>query len=235
YMVGVFIAFTLSQAGMVVHWLRSQERKGRRRRIAVNAFGAFTTGLVLIIVAVEKFVEGAWVILATIPLLVWICRQIRQHYFQVAVEISPAAYERVRDLKHTVVVPVAGVSRVSLGAIEYARSLSKDVIAVQVNADGSDPDKLVAQWESWVEDVPLVVLNSPYRSILRPLLRFIEEVEDFRDDDVVTVLLPEFVPGRWWHRVLHNQNALILRSVLAFKPKVVVTSVRRHLRRRRND
>lgn len=233
YMVGVFVAFTLSQAGMVIHWLRAREARGRRWRIAINALGALTTGLVLVIVAAEKFIEGAWVILVTIPFLVWICRQVRQHYFQVAIELSPASYERVRDLKHTVVVPVAGVSRVSLGAIEYARSLSKDVIAVQVNVDGSDPDKLINQWGNWVEDVPLVVLNSPYRSILRPLLGFIEEVEGFRDDDVVTVLLPEFVPGRWWHRVLHNQNALVLRSVLAFKPKVVVTSVRRHLRKRR--
>jgi hypothetical protein len=123
------------------------------------------------------------------------------------------------------------VNRASLGAIEYARSLSRDVIAVQVNVDGEDPQKLTAQWESWVEDVPLVILNSPYRSILRPLLQFIEEVENFRGDDIVTVLMPEFVPAHWWQRLLHNQNGLILRGALSFKPNVVVTSVRRHLRK----
>ena len=119
----------------------------------------------------------------------------------------------------------------SASRASYARSLSRDVIAVQVNVDGEDPQKLTAQWGNWVEDVPLVVLNSPYRSILRPLLQFIEEVEHFREDDIVTVLMPEFVPAHWWQRLLHNQNGLILRGALSFKPNVVVTSVRRHLRK----
>jgi hypothetical protein len=130
-----------------------------------------------------------------------------------------------------VVVPVPGVNRASLGAVEYARSISKDVVAVQTNIDSENRDKLTSQWETWVQDVPLVVLDSPYRSILRPLLRFIEQVEQFRPDDLVTVLLPEFVPKHWWQRVLHNQNGLILRSALSFKPNVVVTSVRHHMRR----
>lgn len=230
YMVGVFVSFTLSQAGMVVHWKRLRE-KGYRWRMVLNAFGAITTTFVMIVVAAVKFTHGAWVVLVAIPGFVWVFWKIRQHYFQVTTELSVASYDRVRDLKHTVVVPVPGVNRASLGAVEYARSISKDVIAVYVNVDSQDPERLLAQWENWVEDVPLVVLNSPFRSILRPVLQFIDEVENFRDDDVVTVLLPEFVPGRWWQRVLHNQNGLILRSALAFRPKVVVTSVRAHLRR----
>jgi hypothetical protein len=199
--------------------------------MALNAVGAATTTLVLAIVASVKFVHGAWLVLAAIPGFVWMFRKIRRHYFQVAQELSLASYDQMRDLKHTVVVPVAGVNRATLGAVEYARSLSRDVIAVQVNVDGDDPGKLMGQWEHWVTDVPLVVLNSPYRSIIRPLLQFVDQVEDFRDDDVVTVLLPEFVPARWWERVLHNQNGFILRSALSFRPKVVVTSVRRHLRK----
>jgi len=162
---------------------------------------------------------------------VWLFLRIRRHYFQVTTDLSVASYDRMRELKHTVVVPIAGINVVSLGAIEYARSISKDVIAVQINVDNADRDKLVEQWEHWVTDVPLVVLNSPYRSILRPLLKFVDEVEDFRDDDVVTVLLPEFVPAHWWQQLLHNQSGLILRGALMFKPKVVVTSVRRHLRK----
>lgn len=228
YMVGVFVSFTVGQAGMVLHWNRTRP-KGYRRRMLVNVVGAATTMLVLVVVAAVKFTQGAWVVLAAIPTLVWMFRKIRNHYFRVSTELSVASYDRVRDLKHTVVVPVPGINRASLGALEYARSISPDVIAVHVNVDREDPDRLVAQWEFWVEDVPLVVLNSPYRSILRPLLRFIDEVEGFRNDDVVTVLLPEFVPARWWERVLHNQHGLLLRSALAFKPKVVVTSVRRHL------
>jgi hypothetical protein len=178
-----------------------------------------------------KFTHGAWLVLVAIPAFVWVFLKIRQHYFLVATELSLASFDRMQELKHTVVVPVPGVNRASLGAIEYARSLSPDVIAVQVNTEGEDRRKLTAQWEDWVEDVPLVILNSPYRSILRPLLQFIEEMEQFHKDDVVTVLLPEFVPAHWWQRLLHNQNGLILRSALSFKPNVVVTSVRRHLRK----
>jgi hypothetical protein len=228
YMVGVFVSFTVGQAGMVLHWKRTRPADYRRRML-VNVVGATTTMVVLLVVAAVKFTQGAWMVLVAIPALVWTFRKIRSHYFRVSTELSVASYDRVRDLKHTVVVPVPGINRASLGALEYARSISPDVIAVHVNVDGDDPDRLVAQWEFWVSDVPLVVLNSPYRSILRPLLHFIDEVEGFRNDDVVTVLLPEFVPARWWERILHNQHGLILRSALAFKPKVVVTSVRRHL------
>jgi hypothetical protein len=230
YMVGVFIAFTLSQAGMVMHWKRLRE-PGYGWRMALNAFGAMTTAIVMFIVATVKFLEGAWIILVAIPAVVVMFRKIRQHYFQVASELSVASYDRMRELRHTVVVPVPGINRASLGAIEYARSISPDVIAVHINVDGEDPERLTSQWEFWVEDVPLVVLNSPYRAVLRPLLRFIDEVETFRNDDIVTVLLPEFVPAHWWQRILHNQHGLILRGALSFKPKVVVTSVRRHLQR----
>ncbi|MBI3933542.1 MAG: APC family permease [Acidobacteria bacterium] len=230
YTVGVFVAFTLSQAGMVIHW-KNARSKGYRWRMGLNALGAATTTLVLLIVASVKFVHGAWLVLLAIPAFVWLFLKIRRHYFQVATELSLASYDQLTDLKHTVVVPVPGPNRASLGAIEYARSLSKDVIAVQVNTEGEDGEKLAAQWENWVPDVPLVVLSSPYRSIVRPLLRFIEEMETFRTNDIVTVLLPEFVPARWWQRLLHNQNGLLLRSALSFKPNVVVTSVRRHLRK----
>ena len=230
YMVGVFVSFTLSQAGMVAHW-RLRRGKGYRWRMLLNAVGAVTTTVVLVIVAAVKFTHGAWVVLVAIPGFVWLFLKIRTHYFQVATELSLASYNQITDIKHTVVVPVPGPNRASLGAIEYARSLSRDVVAVQVNTEGEDPDKLTAQWENWVPDVPLVVLSSPYRSIARPLLQFVEEMESFRDNDIVTVLFPEFVPAHWWQRLLHNQNGLLLRSVLSFKPNVVVTSVRRHLRK----
>jgi hypothetical protein len=123
------------------------------------------------------------------------------------------------------------MSRVTLGAIEYARSISKDVIAVTVNLDNADREKLQQEWEEWAPDVPLVVLDSPYRSIHRPLLQFIQEVEDWRDDDVVTVVVPEFVAKRWWHQFLHNQTSLFLKAALLFQPKIVVVTVRQHLRR----
>jgi len=231
YMVGVFIAFSLSQAGMVIHWLRSSEKRWRKSRIAVNAIGAIATSLVLVIVAFVKFLEGAWVIAVAIPAQVWICLQLRRHYFEVGLEMSLTDYEKPRDLRHTAVVPVSGMNRMVLAAIEYARSISKDVVAVTVNVNQEDRDKLTERWEEWVADVPLVILDSPYRSIHRPLLRFIKEVEDWRDDDVVTVVVPEFVARRWWHQFLHNQTSLFLKAALLFQPRIVVVSVRQHLRR----
>jgi hypothetical protein len=231
YMVGVFIAFTLSQAGMVVHWLRSQDPRFRRLRIALNAFGAVTTGLVLVVVAVVKFMDGAWVILAAIPLYVLLCWRVRQHYFQVGLEMSLADYEKPKELRHTAVVPVAGMNKMVLAAIEYARSISPDVLAVTVNVDNVNREKLEQQWEEWVADVPLVILESPYRSIHRPLLLFIDEIQDWREDDVVTVVIPEFVARRWWHQFLHNQTSLLLKAALLFRPRIIVTSVPQHLRR----
>jgi amino acid transporter len=229
YMVGVFTAFTLSQTGMVLHWRRSQER-GRTRGMIVNAVGALTTGIVLVIVAVVKFAQGAWLILAAIPTLVLINRRVRYHYYLVGRALSLADYEKPKDLRHTAVVPVAGMNKMALGAVEYARSISRDVIAVTVNVAGADPEKLLAEWQAWAPDVPLVVLNSPYRAIHRPLLRFIDEVESWRQDDVVTVVIPEFIAQRWWHHFLHNQTSLFLKAALLFRPRLIVTSVPHHLR-----
>ncbi len=228
YMVGVFTAFTLSQAGMVVHWRRSDEA-GKGWRAGINTFGALTTALVLVIVAVVKFIHGAWLILLAIPLLVLACWRVRRHYFTVKQGLSLAGYQKPEPLRHTAVVPVAGMNKMVLGAIEYAKSISNDVVAVTINIDNADRDGLLEKWQLWVPDVPLVVLESPYRAIHRPLLRFIDELEGWRDDDVITVVIPEFVTRRWWHQFLHNQTTLFLKAALLFKPKIIVTSVPHHL------
>ncbi|MFQ5778882.1 MAG: amino acid permease, partial [Terriglobia bacterium] len=230
YMVGVFTAFTLSQAGMVGHWRRSQQ-PGKGWRAGINALGAFTTGVVLVIVAVVKFTHGAFLIIAAIPTLVFVCWQVRRHYFTVARALSLADYEKPEELRHTAVVPVAGMNKMVLAAIEYAQSISRDVIAVTVNVENLDREALLEKWHAWAPDVPLVVLEAPLRSIHRPLLRFIDEVESWRDDDVVTVVIPEFVTKQWWHQLLHNQTSLFLKAALLFKPHIIVTSVPHHLRR----
>ncbi len=230
YMVGVFLAFTLSQAGMVVHWRRSNE-PGAGWRAAINAVGAVTTGLVLLVVAVVKFREGAWMVVIALGALIYMFRRIRNHYFVVTRELSLTDYQKPEELRHTAVVPVAGINKMVLAAIEYARSISKDVVAVHVNRDGEHPDELHQQWHSWAPDVPLIILESPYRSIRGPLLRFIDEIRNWRDEDVVTVVIPEFVSNRWWHHFLHNQTTAFLKVALLFKPHIVVTSVPHHLRR----
>lgn len=230
YMVGVFLAITLSQAGMVVHWWRSSEG-GAVWRLAVNAFGAFATGVVMVVVAVVKFRQGAWLVVVALAALMLLFRKIRDHYFVATRELSLADYEKPAELRHTAVVPVAGMNKMVLGAIEYARSISKDVIAVTVNVDNLDREELLEKWQAWAPDVPLVILESPYRAIHRPLLTFIDELEGWRDDDVITVVIPEFITKRWWHHLLHNQTSLFLKAALLFKPKIVVTSVPHHMRK----
>lgn len=230
YMVGVFLAFTLSQAGMVVHWRRSTE-PGRVWRAALNTVGAIATGLVLLIVAVVKFQEGAWMVVFALAAVMFFFRKVRNHYYMVGRQLSLAGYEKPQAARHTVIIPVpAAPNRIVLAAVEYAKSISRDVMAVHVSANGEGRDELVARWKKFVDDVPLVVFESPYRSVVRPLLRFIDEVEDLRQDDKITVLLPEFIPDRWWHSLLHNQTSLLFKGALLFRPGTVVTSVPYHLR-----
>jgi len=229
YMIGVFVSFTLSQAGMVSHWRRSRE-PGYQWRMALNFVGALSTGLVLFIVAAVKFTHGAWLVMIAIPFLVFVFRKTRAHYFQLTQELSLSAGESPAVSRHTVLIPVPSTpNRVVLVALEYAKSISKDVIAVHVSTDGDVRQELLARWKKFADDVPLIVLESPYRSVLRPLLRFIDEMEAVRSGDKFTVLLPEFVPNRWWHNLLHNQTSLMLKGTLLFRPGIIVSSVPFHL------
>lgn len=230
YAIGVFLSFTLSQSGLVIHWLRTPER-GRWWRLGLNVLGAVVTGIVLLVIAYVKFTEGAWLIVVAVPAIMILFWKTRRHYFQVTTQLSLSDFERPRVARHTVIIPVpASPNKVVLTAVEYATSISNDVVAAYVNTDGKDPEELLANWRRFVDDVPLIILDSPYRSVLQPLLRFIDEMEDLRHDDKVTVLLPEFVPERWWHNLLHNQTTLMLKGSLLFRPGIIVTSVPHHLR-----
>jgi amino acid transporter len=229
YMVGAFLAFTLSQAGMVRKW-RRERPPGWRRQAALNGIGATLTGVVLLVVLVSKFTEGAWMVLAAVPLLMLHFHAVRRHYDGVARELSLQDYVPGPQRHNTVLVPIGGVQRAVLEALRYARTLSPDVRAVYVDADGPPSARVREEWSRWGGGVPLVVLDSPYRSLLEPLVRYVEQVDAERSDDFVTVVLPEFVPRRWWHHLLHNQRALLIKAALLFRPGVVVTSVPIHLR-----
>jgi amino acid transporter len=229
YMIGVFVSFTLSQAGMVVHWWRLRG-PGWRSSAMVNGLGALVTGVVLLVVAATKAREGAWIILLLIPANVVFFRITRRHYDGVAAQLSLRGWSP-RGLRHnTVLVPISGIQRAVVEALDYAKSLSKDVRAVYVNIDQPATEQLRSQWPQWGEGVPLVVLDSPYRSLMEPLLEYIERVYGERPDDYVTIVLPEFVPARWWHHLFHNQRALLIKGALLFRPNTVVTSVPFHLR-----
>jgi amino acid transporter len=228
YAVGVFLAFTISQIGMVIHW-RKAGGTDWRWRAALNGVGALATGVVLIVVASAKFVHGAWVVLVVIPLLVWLFVTIHHHYRDVdwQLKISPDA--PLGALHHTVIVPIPGITKPVFNALQYASTLSKQVRAVYVSLDDEETKQFQALWAQWNPGIELVVLEAPYRAIVGPLLEYLTIVEGERHDDLVTVVLPEFVPRRWWHHFLHNQTALLLKGALLFRKNIVVIDVPYHL------
>ena len=228
YMVGVFVSFSLSQAGMCLRYKRSGG-EGWLRHALLNGVGAVLTTIVLVIVAVTKFAEGAWLIVALIPALVLHFKGIRRHYDNVAAQLSMRDWTPEATHHNTVVVPVSGVHKAVVRALRYARSLSTDVQAVYVETDPEATEAIRADWQRWGEGVPLVVLKSPYRSLMEPLLDHIEKLDAERPDNFVTVVLPEFIPSRFWHHLLHNQRALLVKGALLFKPNTIVISVPFHL------
>jgi len=230
YMIGVFVSFTLSQAGMVVHW-RTIRTAAWRTSAAINGFGAIVTGVVLMIVATTKAAEGAWIIILMIPALVFVFEITRRHYDHVAAELTLRGWTPEAAGGHVVLVPIGGMQRAVVKALRYARTLSADVRAVYVEIDPIASATLRQQWTEWEQGVQLVVLDSPYRSLMEPLLEYIEQAQQADPTGYVTVILPEFVPHRIWQHLLHNQHALLIKGALLFKPNVVVTSVPFHLGR----
>jgi amino acid transporter len=230
YMIGVFISFTLSQSGMVLHWFR-ERAPGWRSGAAINAVGAVATFVVVCIVAATKALEGAWIIILLIPILVALFKATRRPYQHVAEQLSLAGWQG--DVPHhsTVLIPIGGVHRAVVQALSYARSLSGDVRAVFVDTGGPEAARVREQWCQWGGGARLEVLESSYRSLMEPLLEYIERLQADRPNDFITVVLPEFVPRRWWQHLLHNQRALLIKGALLFRPRVVVTSVPFHLER----
>ncbi|MEX1006497.1 MAG: APC family permease [Acidimicrobiia bacterium] len=229
YAVGVFLSFTLSQAGMVRHHQKERER-GFKRNIVINAVGAVATFIVLLIVGGTKFTSGAWVPLVVIPLIVLLFKSIKRHYATVAAGLAVAPDFKPRRMNHTVVVLVGGVHRGVLEALAYARSLAPNhLVAVHVSSDEADQERIEQQWEEFGIDVPLEIVYSPYRELTRPILRYIDELDARYENDVITVLLPEFVVSHWWGNLLHGQSALLLKGRLLFRKGTVVTSLPYHL------
>jgi amino acid transporter len=230
YMIGVFISFTLSQTGMVVHWRRRRE-PGWRASAFVNGLGATATAVVLVIVATTKALEGAWIILLLIPVLVFIFSETRVHYRHVASQLSLRNWRGETPQHSTVLVPIGGVHTAVLQAIAYARSLSGDVRALFVDTDANATRLVRDDWAKWGDGVQLVVLESPYRSLMEPLMEYVDRLQREHPNDYLTIVLPEFIPARWWQHLLHNQRALLIKGALLFRPRVVVTSVPFHLER----
>ena len=231
YAVGVFLSFTLSQVGMIRHHLKFKE-PGWRKALTFNALGAVTTFVVLIVIGATKFLHGAWMVVLLIPVFVFVFRKIRDHYESTGKKLMRphgAAISKAKAVKHTAVVPISGVHQGVIDAVSYALSISQDVRACYVDINSEATERLKADWYEVAPSVPLYVLKSPYRSIIGPIVNYIHTVEDERTDDVVTVIIPEFVTTRWYHQLLHNQTAFVLNLALRTRRNIVVTSVRYHL------
>ena len=227
YAIGVFLSFTLSQSGMVVHGLRERAKRGS---ILINGIGALATFIVLCVFVATKFIHGAWIVVVVIPLLVWLFRAIQKHYLMVAKQLSTEGLEQLRPIKNTVIVPISGIHRGVVCALQYAQSIASDrVQAVYVDFEEEATHSLKDKWERWGAGVQLVVLPSPYRELTRPLLRHITRLRKENRDNMITVVVPEFIPARWWQHFLHNQSSLLLKGALLFKKGVIVTSVPYHL------
>jgi amino acid transporter len=243
YAIGVFLSFSLSQAGLAHRWWKSGKLKpGKevvetgsilsfdpnwRVKLIVNSIGAVATFVVMMVFAITKFAHGAYVVLIIMPLLVAFFSFIHRHYIRLASDLSLENYgEPLRITRHRVILPISGVHRGTLAALYYAHALSDDITAVHVSIDPDETGKIQSKWEMWGDGVRLVVLESPYRLLLEPLLKYIVSIVDKRQpDEIITIIVPQFVPHRWYHNFLHMQTAFWLRLALLFKRGIVITDV----------
>lgn len=243
YAIGVFLSFTLSQAGMARRWRKSGLLKKDEElvepgstirydpkwkfKMLINGFGAACTFIVMIVFAVTKFTEGAWIIVILIPMLVLVFFTIHHHYKKLAEKLSLENFKTsIRVDRQRILVLVAGVHKGSLTALAYARSLGSDVTAVHVSTDPKESEKVREKWEMYGDGIRLVILNSPYRLLIEPVMDYIQKLLTLRSpNEVLTVVVPQFVPAHWWENLLHNQTALMLRFALLFKPGLVILEV----------
>jgi amino acid transporter len=243
YAIGVFLSFTLSQAGMTRRWWKAGRLKpgeelrekgstlryerGWAVKMAVNGVGAVCTAAVTLVFCLTKFTEGAWVIILIIPALVLFFVAIHRHYLDMAGQLSLddfGAAPRIR--RHRVLLPISGVHRGTVNALRYARALSDDVTAVYVSTDDASTQAVQRKWGLWGGGIRLVILESPYRLLLEPLLDFIKSMAEHRQpNEVLTIVVPQFVPRKRWHNLLHAQTAVLLRLALMFQRRIVITSV----------
>jgi amino acid transporter len=248
YAIGVFLSFTLSQTGMARRWwkigqLREGQEvvepgsklrydKGWRFKMFVNGFGAVCTFVVMVVFAVTKFREGAWIVLIIIPILVSIFFTIHYHYKDLASHLTLEKFSGLpaRQTRHRVIMPISGIHQGTLEALRYAKLLSDDVTAVHVSIDPSETDKVQRKWKVWGEGTRLIILDSPFRLFVEPLLAYIEQIVDRRQaNETITVIVPEFIPSKRWHNALHMRTANVLRQELLSRHGVVVTDVPYHV------
>ena len=228
YAVGVFLSFTLSQSGMVVHWWSLRERRWVHHAL-VNGVGAFMTAVALGVIVATKFAHGAWIVVFLIPMGVLAFRKVHRHYDELAGALQLRQFELPERVTQRVLVLVGTVDRGVVNALTYARSLSLEAEAIHVSVDSKAAEDLKARWGLWAGGFPLTILNSPYRSVIQPLREFMDDLQKENGVDYITLVIPEFVPARWWHHLLHNQSALLIKAAFLFRKGTLVLNVPYHL------
>ncbi|MBC7419584.1 MAG: APC family permease [Bdellovibrio sp.] len=233
YAVGVFLSFTLSQAGMVVHHYRLREKKWVSSLI-INLTGAITTAVVLVVIASFKFTHGAWMVIVLIPIIVYTFHRIHVHYVMFSRELSQSHYlidKCEKMTNHVVVIPISGLHLGVMNAIRYGQSIGNDLRVCYVKVgDVEGRERLQDQWKEKFPDIELHILESPYRSISEPILDFINKISKEHPAEFITVIFPEFLTAKWYHQLLHNQTAWLIKLSLIYKKNVIVTSVKYHLK-----
>ncbi|MBD2569511.1 APC family permease [Anabaena lutea] len=236
YAVGVFTSFTLSQAGMVRHWF-NEKTSGWRASAIMNTLGAIATFVVLLVIISTKFLLGAWLVVIAIPVVVSLFAAIHRHYQYVAQRLSiegiaPRSYiprPKPEVITHPAVVVVGQLNRGTVEALDYARTIADEIVAVHVDMGATDRDKLQEKWRNLESDIPLEIIDSPYRSVIEPIVNFVSQFEERHPDVFTTIIIPAFVTRNWWHGILHNQTTLFLKTSLRAKKSRVVTTVRYYL------
>jgi amino acid transporter len=234
YSVGVFMSFTLAQAGMVIHWNKSRE-KGWKRSSVINGFGAFITIITTIIIVYEKFTEGAWIVAILIPIIVIAMLSIKGHYNRLA-DVLRVELEDLKDTQltrkfnHVMIVPIASINKATLNALQYARSITSDVIAIHISTNRQYMEKVKIRWKALNTDIVLVAKYSPYRAVVTPLLKYIGDMARVAgDDEKITVLLPQFIVHEWWGNILHNKTSFFIRESLMRHKNVIVSTYPYHI------
>jgi amino acid transporter len=236
YAVGVFTSFTLSQAGMVRRWFNEKTR-GWQASALMNGLGAIATAVVLVVIVSTKFLLGAWLVVVAIPLVVALFLAIRRHYEYVAERLSiqgmpPRSYiprPQPTVVTHPAVVVVGQLNRGTVEALDYARTIADEIVAVHVDIASTDREKFLEKWRHLESDIPLEIIDSPYRSVIGPLVDFVSKFEEHHPDVFTTIIIPAFVTRNWWDSLLHNQTTLFLKTALRAKKSRVVTTVRYYL------
>lgn len=235
YAIGVFLSFTIAQSSLVVKWTK-EKQQGWICRTALNSFGAFVTGIVVIVIAITKFAHGAWIVMIFIPAMIYIFKKVHQHYIITADQLRISSEEftnliEVSNPKNLIVVPVSGITKVVAETIRYSKSIGGDIRLLYIYTDEEERKKFEEKWDRLGINIPLDVMYSPYRSIVRPILAYVSELEMQKSIyHYITIVIPEFEPAKWWHRLLHNQTGWILRTLLILREKIIVSTLPYHFK-----